>query len=334
MKPGGDPGLFSSASNATQLIHPPTLAMKRQRLMLITARFFAGAALILFYLTSCTNYWLHAVTCGSDNNTQSAETQLSDSQTQKTPTDNATELKSGTDSRRTAVSLTGRDKSSLVGSSMPENGNLQHQKKKINTDNEFTYNVFSLLLKDNRLTYHHEGFTWRCSFTDKEAENQHSKFITIFQPPVKCCVHAFYSPFPSDPKFINAEFQSKLVYRQLWSALMFLGVTIVTIGFIYMIYKACRQKHEIYKTVGVIFLIGGICFTLSIIMYACWISAISQMIAKEIANCKSAKSNTKYGVDYGWSFIAAPFAVLFSGIAGGLFIKLFVAERSESGTTI
>lgn len=32
----------------------------------------------------------------------------------------------------------------------------------------------------------------------------------VFQPPVKCCVHAFYSPFPSDPKFINAEFQSKL----------------------------------------------------------------------------------------------------------------------------
>lgn len=325
--------LVYSHPQATQLIHPPTLAMKRQRLMLITARFFAGAALILFYLTSCTNYWLHAVTCGSDNNTQSAETQLSDSQTQKTLTDNATELKSGTDSRRTARFLTGRAESSPMGSSMPENGTLQHQRKKRYSDYSL-YFGYTLLLKDNRLTYHHEGFTWRCSFTDKEAENQHSKFITIFQPPVKCCVHAFYSPFPSDPKFINAEFQSKLVYRKLWSALMFLGVIIVTIGFIYMIYKACRQKHEIYKIVGVIFLIGGICFTLSIIMYACWISAISRMIAKEIANCTSANNNTKYGVDYGWSFMAAPFAVLLSVIAGGLFIKLSAAERSESGTTI
>ncbi|XP_032878494.1 transmembrane protein 182-like [Amblyraja radiata] len=307
--------------------------MKRQRLMLITARFFAGAALIFFYLTSCTNYWLHAVTCGSDNNTQSAETQLSDRQMQKTPTDNATELKSGTDSRGTARFLTGRDESSPMGSSMPENGTLQHQRKKRYSD-YYLFSEHTLLLKDNRVTYHHEGFTWRCSFTDKEAGNQHSKFITIYQPPVKCCVHAFYSPFPSNPEIINAEFQSSLVYRKLWSALMFLGVIIITIGFICIIYKACRQKHEMYKTVGVIFLIGGICFTLSIIMYACWISAISQMIAKEIANCKSANGNTKYGVDYGWSFMAAPFAVLFSVIAGGLFIKLSAPERSESGEII
>ncbi|XP_078258719.1 transmembrane protein 182-like isoform X2 [Rhinoraja longicauda] len=271
--------------------------MKRQRLMLINARLFAGAALIFFYLTSCTNYWLHAVTCGSDNKTQR--------------------------------SLTGRNESSPMGSSMPENGALQHQRKK-----RYIYSEYSLLLKDHRLIYHHEGFFWRCTFTDKEAVNQLSKFIIINQPPIKCCVHAFYSPFPSEPEFINAEFQSSLVYREFWTALMFLGVIVITIGFICIIYKAFCQNYRTYKTVGAIFLIGGICFTVSIIMYAFWISAISQMLAKEIANCSSANSNASYGVDYGWSFMAAPFAVLFSVIAGVLFIKLSSTEPSESGSII
>ncbi|XP_051882563.1 transmembrane protein 182-like [Pristis pectinata] len=292
-----------------------TRTMEQYRLILYCARFFAGAALILFFLTSCTNYWLHAVTCRSVNDT------LEDQSSSLTSSGvNHSEI------------LNGNPHSTGTSTSLSGSGLVQYQKRSLQPKprifNRFK-NTF-LAMKDHRLNYHHEGFFWRCSFQDREEESQLRKFIYIYQPPLKCCIHAFHSPFPKVEGETTKEFQSSLFYRKLWSALMFLGVIFITIGFLCITYNACCQKYSMHKAIGVIFLMAGVSFTVSVIMYVCWISAVSQMIEGEIENCTSIATNVNFGVSYGWSFMAAPFAILFCFIASLLFIKLTGIEYKES----
>ncbi|XP_072899629.1 transmembrane protein 182-like isoform X2 [Hemitrygon akajei] len=246
--------------------------------------------------------------------------------------DNATDLTSGTVSTVSTETFNSSPKSSGKEAVLPRNEPTQNRKRKRRKGclgGCFGVHT-SAALKDYRLNYHHEGFFWRCSFSDKEEKYQLKKFIYIYQPPLKCCVHAFHSPFPNVEGRTTKEFESSISYRKLWSALMFLGVTFVTIGFLCIIYSACCQNYNMYKTTGVIFLIAGVNFTVSIIMYAVWISAVSQMIAGNIANCTSIITNLNFGVNYGWSFMAAPFAVLFSLISGLLFIKIAGMKCKES----
>ncbi|XP_072899631.1 transmembrane protein 182-like isoform X2 [Hemitrygon akajei] len=247
--------------------------------------------------------------------------------------DNATDLRSGTVSTVSTETFNGSPKSNGREAMLPRNELTLYQKapgrpRHFRKPWKFGHNT-PAALEDYRLNYHHEGFFWRCSFSDKEEKYQ-LKFIYIYQPPLKCCVHAFHSPFPNVEGRTTKEFESSISYRKLWSTLMFLGVTFVTIGFLCIIYSACCQNYNMYKTTGVIFLIAGVSFTVSIIMYAVWISAVSQMIAGDIANCTSIITNLNFGVNYGWSFMAAPFAVLFSLISGLFFIKIAGMKCKES----
>ncbi|XP_062910089.1 transmembrane protein 182-like isoform X2 [Mobula hypostoma] len=308
--------------------------MQRYRLLLYCARFFAAVALIFYFASSCTNYWLHAVTCQTVNDTLEDENlRVGEIQEvgglQGSPkiltesVDNTTDLRSGIVSTFPMTS-SGSTKSSRMEPVLPRNRIVQYWKRTKKFVRPSTRRgVYTLLaLKDRWVNYHHEGFFWRCSFSDKEEKNQHAVFIYIYQPPVKCCTHAFYSPFPKSEGKTTEGFESSITYRKLWSGLMFFGVIFVTIGFLCIIYYACCQNDNMYKTTGVVFLIAGVSFTVSIIMYALWISAVSQMIAGDIVNCTSTTTNLKFGVNYGWSFMAAPFAVLFSLISGLLFIKI------------
>ncbi|XP_059820387.1 transmembrane protein 182-like isoform X1 [Hypanus sabinus] len=349
--------------------------MEQYRRLLYCARFFAAAALIFYFVTSCTNYWLHAITCRTVNDTLEDESPPEFGMLRGSPkpptesVDNTTDLRSGTVSTISTETFNGSPKSSGKEAVLPRN--VPTPRRKCKRRKGFFWNCFggltplALVLhtpslvtwimcmgppfsiigsvgadsaglndlwkmglrqdirkEDYRLNYHHEGFFWRCSFSDKEEKYQLKKFIYIYQPPLKCCMHAFHSPFPNVEGRTTKEFESSISYRKLWSALMFLGVTFVTIGFLCIIYSACCENYNMYKTTGVIFLIAGVSFTVSIIMYAVWISAVSQMIAGDIANCTSIITNLNFGVNYGWSFMAAPFAVLFSLISGLLFIKI------------
>ncbi|XP_059820380.1 transmembrane protein 182-like isoform X2 [Hypanus sabinus] len=410
--------------------------MEQYRRLLYCARFFAAAALIFYFVTSCTNYWLHAITCRTVNDTLEDESPPEFGMLRGSPkpptesVDNTTDLRSGTVSTVSTETFNGSPKSSGKEAVLPRN--VPTPRRKCKRRKGFFWNCFggltplALVLhtpslvtwimcmgppfsiigsggadsaglndlwkmglrqdirkKDYRLNYHHEGFFWRCSFSDKEEKYQLKKFIYIYQPPLKCCVHAFHSPFPNVEGRTTKEFESSISYRKLWSALMFLGVTFVTIGFLCIIYSACCENYNMYKTTGVIFLIAatllfhllGLCrnldecvsgvtlyrmipkglvtpwllpmdpgsraiglrsvsFTVSIIMYSIWISAVSQMIAGDIANCTSIITNLNFGVNYGWSFMAAPFAVLFSLISGLFFIKIAGMNCKESNNFI
>ncbi|XP_059820386.1 uncharacterized protein LOC132391345 isoform X2 [Hypanus sabinus] len=246
--------------------------MEQYRRLLYCARFFAAAALIFYFVTSCTNYWLHAITCRTVNDTLEDESPPVRAEfgmlrgSPKPPTesvDNTTDLRSGTVSTVSTETFNGSPKSSGKEAVLPRNVPTPRRKcKRPKGRKGCCLSCFGghtpLALEDYRLNYHHEGFFWRCSFSDKEEKYQLRKFIYIYQPPLKCCVHAFHSPFPNVEGRTTKEFESSISYRKLWSALMFLGVTFVTIGFLCIIYSACCENYNMYKTTGVIFLIADI----------------------------------------------------------------------------
>ncbi|XP_078401726.1 transmembrane protein 182-like isoform X2 [Cetorhinus maximus] len=77
-----------------------------------------------------------------------------------------------------------------------------------------------LFVKQLSLTYHHEGFFWRCWFTDRKVEDTISKFIFVNQPS-KCCLHAYHTPFPSTVGETSSEFESAIGTLYALSIIMY-----------------------------------------------------------------------------------------------------------------
>ncbi|XP_041055803.1 transmembrane protein 182-like isoform X1 [Carcharodon carcharias] len=326
--------------------------MKQLRLILNCARLSAATALILFFLTSCTNYWLHAVTQPFLNDTEtssnstginqpfsmnkSAPQEEEQSSTHQARPNLDTALVIPTSSTGTNQEhFNGKENSLGMNQPSPTNEPVDWEKAYYQARRKLNKHRI-LFVKQLSLTYHHEGFFWRCWFTDQKVEATISKFIFVNQPPSKCCLHAYHSPFPSTVGKTSSEFESAIVYRRLWSTLMFLAVIFITIGCIIITLKAFSETYQMYKIVGAIFLLSGTLNALSIIMYAYWISAVRQMMA---ADEMTIQVNTglnigKTEVKYGWSFMAAPVGILFSLIAGLSFLKVTGIAYKESSSII
>ncbi|XP_059502586.1 transmembrane protein 182-like isoform X2 [Stegostoma tigrinum] len=217
--------------------------MNNLRVSLNCGRLFAAIGLVLFFLTSCTNYWLHAVTYPSLNNTELEQASNSTGASQKY----ISEKRNSTGSNQ--EDFTGIENSTETNQPLA----LKQSSYRRNRFNKYRI----LFIKQMTLTYHHEGFFWRCWFTDEWTEETILKFVFINQPPSKCCVHAYYSPFPSTKGETSIEFESAIVYRKWWSALMFLAVIGISIGSVTIIVNIFCDNHERYKTVGIIFLLSG-----------------------------------------------------------------------------
>ncbi|XP_020371408.2 transmembrane protein 182-like [Rhincodon typus] len=283
--------------------------MNNLRVRLNCGRLFAAVGLVIFFLTSCTNYWLHAVTYPSLNNTELEQPTNSTGAIQKYI---STEKKT-----------TGSNQEDFTGIENSTETNQPFALKR-SSYHRSRFNKYRILyIKQMTLTYHHEGFFWRCWFTDEWTEETILKFVFVNQPPSKCCIHAYYSPFPSAKGEISIEFESAIVYRKWWSAFMFLAVICISIGSVAIVFNIFCDNRERYKTVGVIFLLSGFLYIVSIVMYVYWISAIPQMMKQGSTTLNIAK----IVVSYGWSFMAAPVGILFSLISGLLFFNIPYKEK-------
>ncbi|XP_038674007.1 transmembrane protein 182-like [Scyliorhinus canicula] len=320
--------------------------MQQLTVTLSFARLSAAIGLLLFFLTSCTNYWLHAITYPRVNGTEVAEVR-SNSTGPNQEHFNGKENSTGVNQPVPTTEPVVRERQQIAvqNRELPNwdinffccsnstASNREHfkgkgistvmnqpvvRKKRYAPGRELHNWDLPLFMRQLSVTYHHEGFFWRCWFTDKWIESSITKFIFINQPPTKCCIHASSSPFPSTKEKPSSKFESLIVYRRLWSALMIVAVIFITIGCVFITFKAFCKNYRRYKVVGAIFLLSGALYTLSIIMYACWISAVRQiitehqMIMQDNIDVHIVKSEVKYG----WSFMAAPVAAVFSLIAG------------------
>ncbi|XP_024210377.1 transmembrane protein 182 isoform X4 [Pan troglodytes] len=110
------------------------------------------------------------------------------------------------------------------------------------------------------VTFHHEGFFWRCWFNGIVEENDSNiwKFWYTNQPPSKNCTHAYLSPYP----FMRGEhnstsYDSAVIYRGFWAVLMLLGVVAVVIASFLIICAAPFASHFLYKAGGGSYIAAG-----------------------------------------------------------------------------
>ncbi|XP_044781657.2 transmembrane protein 182 isoform X2 [Bubalus bubalis] len=110
------------------------------------------------------------------------------------------------------------------------------------------------------VTFHHEGFFWRCWFNGIVGENDSNiwQFWYTNQPLWKNCTHAYLSPYP----FLRGEhnstsYDSAVIYRGFWAVLMLLGVVAVVTASFLIICAAPFTSHLLYKAGGGAYIAAG-----------------------------------------------------------------------------
>ncbi|XP_001513291.1 transmembrane protein 182 isoform X1 [Ornithorhynchus anatinus] len=172
------------------------------------------------------------------------------------------------------------------------------------------------------VTFHHEGFFWRCWFTGIIEDPKASiwKFWYTNQSPSKNCTHAYLSPFPFLRNEHNStSYDSAVIYRGFWAVFTLLGVSAIVIASFFIVCAAPFASHVLYKAGGGSFVAAGILFSLVVLLYVIWIQAVADMesyIAMKRKDCLE----FSISIQYGWSFMLAPVGIFFSLFAGLLFL--------------
>ncbi|XP_069747202.1 transmembrane protein 182 isoform X2 [Narcine bancroftii] len=170
-------------------------------------------------------------------------------------------------------------------------------------------------------TLHHEGFFWRCWFNEAVPDDNIWKFWFTNQPPSKFCMHSYLLPFPLTTEAYNSTvYETAIIYRGFWSVFMMLGVSAAIIGGFIIICAAPFSNYNLYKAGGGLFLSGGILFTILVVMYVIWIETVIDI--QEYIQKKRMQLCYDFdlSIQYGWSFMIAPFGIFFSLLAGLLFL--------------
>ncbi|XP_077199695.1 transmembrane protein 182 isoform X2 [Paroedura picta] len=146
-------------------------------------------------------------------------------------------------------------------------------------------------LNDTReeITYHHEGFFWRCWFAGSIDENTNS-------------IWKFW-----------------YIYRGFWSVLLLLGVVTAIFASFFIICAAPFGSHVLYKVGGGFFISAGILFTMVVVMYVIWLQAMADL-DNYVTTRKTDCPDFAIYIRYGWSFILAPVGIFFAMFSGMLFL--------------
>ncbi|CAH7233882.1 Tmem182 [Phodopus roborovskii] len=139
------------------------------------------------------------------------------------------------------------------------------------------------------ITFHHEGFFWRCWFNGIVEENNSN-------------VWKFW-----------------YIYRGFWSVLLLLGVVAALVASFVIICAAPFASHFLYKAGGGSYIAAGILFFLAVMLYVIWVQAVVDMESYRATKMKDCWEFTP-SVLYGWSFFLAPAGIFFSLLAGLLFL--------------
>ncbi|XP_070297552.1 transmembrane protein 182-like [Salvelinus sp. IW2-2015] len=171
------------------------------------------------------------------------------------------------------------------------------------------------------VTYFHQGFFWRCSFSVRREENMVWYFWITNQPHQKVCVPAYLFPFYASEQSTGYQAPDDAVYRAFWSIFLLVGVVTVMIGEFVIICASPLASHRLYKVGGALLLTGGLCLLVVIMMYVVWTQVLDTLEDYAAQQQHSSQCPTVYhlSVQYGLSFLFAPVSVFFFLLAALLF---------------
>ncbi|XP_051008697.1 transmembrane protein 182 isoform X2 [Acomys russatus] len=139
------------------------------------------------------------------------------------------------------------------------------------------------------ITFHHEGFFWRCWFNGIVEENSSN-------------IWKFW-----------------YIYRGFWAVLLLLGVVAAVTASFLIICAAPFASHFLYKAGGGSYIAAGVLFSLVVVLYVIWVQAVADMESYRAMKMKDCWEFSP-SVLYGWSFFLAPAGIFFSLLAGLLFL--------------
>ncbi|XP_059355690.1 transmembrane protein 182-like [Carassius carassius] len=176
--------------------------------------------------------------------------------------------------------------------------------------------------QDQNITFHHEGFFWRCSFNETTNEDDLLKFWFENLPHARECKPAYLLPFPFPDQIYNTtSYQTAIIYRGFWSVSMLLGLAAVVAGGFIIICAAPFASHRLYKAGGGLYLISGFFLLVVTVMYVFWFDVLDVISSYKVYQ-KSKCDDFELNMTYGLSFMFAPVGVFFCLLSGLLFLVI------------
>ncbi|XP_016378809.1 transmembrane protein 182 isoform X2 [Sinocyclocheilus rhinocerous] len=177
--------------------------------------------------------------------------------------------------------------------------------------------------EDQNITFHHEGFFWRCSFNDITNDDDLWKFWFENQPHARECKPAYLLPFPFPDQIYNTtSYQTAIIYRGFWSISMLLGVAAVVAGGFIIICAAPFGSHRLYKAGGGLYLISGFFLLVVTVMYVFWLDVLDVISSYKEYQKSNKCPDFELSMTYGLSFMFAPVGVFFCLLSGLLFLVI------------
>uniref|UniRef100_A0A4X2KZ00 Uncharacterized protein n=1 Tax=Vombatus ursinus TaxID=29139 RepID=A0A4X2KZ00_VOMUR len=108
------------------------------------------------------------------------------------------------------------------------------------------------------LTFHHEGFFWRCWFSGEGTHGNVWKFWFTNQPRTKHCRPGYLFPMPiALGPLPHPSYDATAVYRGFWTVFIVLGVTASLVGVFLLVCGAPFVNARLYKFGGIFLLTSG-----------------------------------------------------------------------------
>ncbi|XP_053129260.1 transmembrane protein 182-like [Hemicordylus capensis] len=171
------------------------------------------------------------------------------------------------------------------------------------------------------LTFHHEGFFWRCWFSGEDYKETIWNFWFTSQAHPKYCIHGYLFPMPiALGPHPHPSYDATAVYRGFWTAFIVLAVTASLAGGFLLVCGVPFVNARFYKVGGGFLIVAGVLFALLIFLFVMW-KEFAADLPKYILLERSeiCPEDIPVNVYYGWSFMfaAAGFPLVF--LSGLLF---------------
>uniref|UniRef100_UPI00398F024A transmembrane protein 182-like n=1 Tax=Pristiophorus japonicus TaxID=55135 RepID=UPI00398F024A len=171
---------------------------------------------------------------------------------------------------------------------------------------------------ESAITFHHEGFIWRCWFTEDISHDSIWNFWFTNQPPSKYCVHGYLFPFPIAMRPVSSH-DSTAVYRGFWTAFIILGVAAGLVGGFLLVCAVPFVSAKLYKVGGGFLLASGTLFSILIFLFVMWKEFVVDLERYILLERSSGCKDVLVHVQYGWSFMFAAAGIPLALLAGLLF---------------
>ncbi|XP_069469018.1 transmembrane protein 182-like isoform X1 [Ambystoma mexicanum] len=171
------------------------------------------------------------------------------------------------------------------------------------------------------LTFHHEGFFWRCWFNGDGYKETVWNFWFMNQAHPKHCIRGYLFPMPIETGPIpHPSYDATAVYRGFWTAFILLAVAASLAGGLLLVCAVPFVSARFYKVAAGFLITSGFLFSTLIVLFVIW-KEFAANLQKYILLAREEHCVDDYhmNVYYGWSFMFAAAGIPLVMLSGLLF---------------